>query len=152
MGKSDRTSAFFFIGLSLFVCQQSATIGVGTLRKPGPGLLAFGTGVGIGLLSLALLTQSFISKAKEIKPIPTGSLTDRVKFVFICISFFVYTIIINWLGFVFSTFLFVLFLLYSIEPERWWRRILKAVLITIGNYLVFVVWLGLSLPKGFWAW
>jgi len=27
---------------------------------------------------------------------------------------------------------------------------MKAVLITVGNYLVFVVWLGIHLPKGFW--
>jgi len=25
------------------------------------------------------------------------------------------------------------------------------VLITVGNYLVFVVWLGIRLPGGFWA-
>jgi hypothetical protein len=151
MVRSDRTSALFFIGLSLFVCQQSATIGIGTLRKPGPGLLAFGAGAGIGLLSLGLLIQSLTSKAKGIKPVHTESLTHRVKFVLICLSPFAYMMIINWFGFAFSTFLFVIFLLYAIESERWWRMVLKAVLITIGNYLIFVVWLGLSLPKGFWA-
>ncbi len=151
MAKSDQTSALFFIGLSLFVCQQSTTIGLGTLRKPGPGLLAFGTGVGIGLLSLGLLIQSLTSKAKEMGLAHGEKMIYRVKFLLICVSLFAYTIIINWLGFVFSTFLFVLFLLYAIESERWWRRVLKAVLITIGNYLIFVVWLGLSLPKGFWA-
>lgn len=151
MAKSDRTSALFFIGLSLFVCQQSTTIGLGTLRKPGPGLLAFGAGAGIGLLSLGLLIQSLASKAKEIKPVHAERFIQRVKFLFICVSPFAYMIIINWLGFAFSTFLFVLFLLYAIESERWWRKVLKAVLITIGNYLIFVVWLGLSLPKGFWA-
>jgi putative tricarboxylic transport membrane protein len=152
MEKSDRTSALFFIGLSLFVCQQSATIGLGTLRKPGPGLLAFGTGVGIGLLSLGLLIQSFTSRGKESGIGHGEKMIPRVKFLLICVSLFAYIIIMNWLGFVLSTFLFVLFLLYTIELERWWRRILKAVLITVGNYFIFVVWLGLSLPKGFWAW
>lgn len=151
MEKSDRTSALFFIGVSLFVCQQSTTIGLGTLRKPGPGLLAFGAGAAIGLLSLGLLIQSLISKAKEMGLGHSDRMIHRVKFLLICVSLFTYTIIINWLGFALSTFLFVLFLLYAIESERWWRMVLKAVLITIGNYLIFVVWLGLSLPKGFWA-
>ncbi len=152
MEKSDRMSALFFIGLSLFVCQQSATIGLGTLRKPGPGLLAFGAGAGIGLLSLVLLIQSLASKTKKIGLGHSERVIHRIKFLFICISLFIYTMIVGWLGFAFSTFLFVLFLIYAIESERWWRMVLKAVLITSGNYLIFVVWLGLSLPKGFWVW
>lgn len=151
MEKSDRTSALFYIGLSLFVCQQSVAIGVGTLRKPGPGLLAFGAGAAIGLLSLGLLIQSLTSKAKKMGLGHSERVIHRVKFLLICISLFAYTMIVNWLGFAFSTFLFVLFLIYAIESERWWRMVLKAVLITSGNYLIFVVWLGLSLPKGFWA-
>jgi len=45
MIRSDRTSALFFIGLSVFICYQARLIGLGTLRKPGPGpaplILAF---------------------------------------------------------------------------------------------------------------
>ena len=70
----------------------------------------------------------------------------------ICTPLFVYTIAVNWLGFLLSTFLFVIFILRLIESKKWWRTLVEALLITIGNYLFFVEWLGLSLPKGFYAW
>ncbi|MCJ7596834.1 MAG: tripartite tricarboxylate transporter TctB family protein, partial [Desulfobacterales bacterium] len=74
------------------------------------------------------------------------------RFLRICTSLFVYAIAVQWLGFVLSTFLFVLLMLGNIESETWWRILIKAVLITIGNYLIFVTWLGISLPKGFFDW
>ena len=152
MSRSDRFSALFFFALAIFICQQSMGIGVGTLHRPGPGLMSFGAGVGIGLLALAFLIQTFFSKKG-----PAGSDQDKgsggkVKTVSICISLFIYTTAVNWLGFVLSTLLFVLFLFRTVESESWWRSVMKAVLVTIGNYLVFVVWLGVKLPRGFLPW
>ena len=125
-------------------------IGVGSLRRPGPGLLAFGAGAGTGLLALAVFVRSFLSQPA----IETGQGEKgirRGKFSLICVSLFVYAALISWLGFALSTFLFVLFLLRAVQAERWWRSLVKAVLITVGNYVVFVVWLGIHLPRGFWA-
>jgi len=125
-------------------------IGVGSLRRPGPGLLAFGAGAGIGLLALAVFIRTFLSKP-AVDAVRDEKSVRRVKFFLICTSLFVYAAVISWLGFVVSTFLFVLFLLRTVQTEKWWRSLLKALLITAGNYLVFVVWLGIRLPGGFWA-
>lgn len=62
MQKSDRIAAVFFFALSLFICQQSTVIGVGGLHRPGPGLMSFGAGMGIGVLALTVLVLSFFSK------------------------------------------------------------------------------------------
>ena len=132
------------------MCQQATTIGVGSLRRPGPGLLAFGAGCGIGLLALAVFIRAFLSKPAADAAQDEKSVR-KVKFFLICTSLFVYAAVISWLGFVVSTFLFVLFLLRTVQTEKWWRSLLKALLITAGNYLVFVVWLGIRLPGGFWA-
>jgi putative tricarboxylic transport membrane protein len=148
--RSDRYAALFFLLLSLFVCQQATLIGVGSLRKPGPGLLAFGAGFGTGLLSLAVFIRSFLSQP-TINVDQGKKRIPRAKFFLICTSLFVYAVLMTWLGFVLSTFLFVFFLLQTAESERWWRSLGKAALITIGNYLVFVVWLGIHLPGGFWT-
>jgi hypothetical protein len=148
--RSDRYAAFFFIALSVFVCQQATVIGVGSLRRPGPGLLAFGAGAGIGLLALAVFIRTFFSKPAADEGQDRQSIR-RAKFFLICASLFVYAALIGWLGFALSTFLFVLFLFRMVQAERWWRSLLKALLITAGNYLVFVVWLGIRLPGGFWA-
>lgn len=152
MRRSDRYSALFFLALAIFICQQSMGIGVGTLRRPGPGLLSFGAGVAIALLSLAFLIQTFFSKMALTGSSMDGGSGNKVKTISICISLFIYTIAVNWLGFVLSTLFFVLFLFRTVESEPWWRSVIKAVLVTIGNYLVFVVWLGLRLPRGFLPW
>ena len=138
------------MALSLFICQQATVIGVGSLRRPGPGLLALGAGAGIGLLALAVFIRTFLAKPAAVAAQDEKSVR-RVKFFLICTSLFVYAAVISWLGFVVSTFLFVLFLLRTVQTEKWWRSLLKALLITAGNYLVFVVWLGIRLPGGFWA-
>jgi putative tricarboxylic transport membrane protein len=152
MPRSDRFSALFFLALAIFICQQSTGIGVGTLGRPGPGLLSFGAGVGIGLLALVFLIQTFLAKQS-----PAGAEQDEesggaAKTITICISLFIYTLVVNRLGFILSTLFFVLFLFRTVESEPWWRSVMKAALVTIGNYLVFVVWLGVRLPKGILPW
>ena len=152
MSKSDRYAAVFFLALALFICQQSQGIGVGSLRQPGPGLLPFGAGAGIGLLALAFLIMSF-RKGVPGKPADeTEGGGHTAKIVSISISLFAYTIAVNWLGFILATLLFVLFLFRIVETESWWRSLLKGVLVTAGNYLVFVVWLGIKLPQGILPW
>jgi hypothetical protein len=152
MTKSDRTPALFFLLLSLFVCQQSVVIGVGSLSQPGPGLLAFGAGAGIGLLALWFLIQSIVSKEQRREVVHNGRTLRKGSFLLICLSLFGYTIAAKWLGFLLSTFIFIIFIFYMIESKKWWRMLIEAALITIGNHVFFVEWLGLSLPKGFYGW
>ncbi len=117
MKKNNRISALFFLLLSFFVCQQSVVIGVGSLSQPGPGLLAFGAGAGIGVLALWFLIQSFVSKESRGEVTHHGKTLQRGRFLMICTSLFVYTIAVNWLGFLLSTFLFVIFVLRLIESK-----------------------------------
>jgi putative tricarboxylic transport membrane protein len=152
MLRSDRYSALFFLALAIFICQQSMGIGVGTLRRPGPGLLSFGAGAAIALLSLAFLIQTVLSKKASAGPVQDKETGGKVKTISICISLFIFTIAVNWLGFVLSTLFFTLFLFRTVESEPWWRSVIKAVLVTVGNYLLFVVWLGLRLPRGLLPW
>ncbi len=74
------------------------------------------------------------------------------KFLFVCLSLFGYTIVVNWLGFVLTTFIVVFVLFRLLESKKWWLMVIEAALIAIGNYLFFVEWLGLSLPQGFLGW
>ena len=152
MTRGDRFPALFFLLLSLFVCQQSMEIGLGTLGQPGAGLLAFGAGAGIGLLALWLLIHSMGSKESQNEAVDSQRTLRKGRLILICLSLFGYTIAVNWFGFVLSTFLFVLLVLRLIESGRWWRTVTSAVLIAAGNYLLFEMWLQLNLPKGFFRW
>jgi putative tricarboxylic transport membrane protein len=147
--------ALFFLIFSLFVCQQSVGMGLGKFRQPGSGFLSFSAGAVIGILALWFLIQSTISKESRGKVSSSGDeqgALSKIRLLLICLALFAYVIVFNWLGFVLSTFLFVLFVFPVAEPQRWWRVVMKAILITLGNYLVFVVWLGVNLPKGVLGW
>jgi len=150
MQKDNLLSGLFFLLISIFVCQQSMVIGIGSLHHPGSGLLPFGAGFGIGLLALVLLFLSARAKERE-----TTAKHEKVlrkgKFWLASLSLFGYTGAVDLLGFVPSTFAFVFLLLYFFKFGRIWRMAVSAALITAANYLVFGVWLGLSLPTGFFV-
>lgn len=152
MKSGDRIPALFFLALSVFICQQSVVIGVGSMGQPGPGLLAFGAGVAMGGLAVWFLIQSFVSKESRGDVSQEGRTFKKGRFLLVCASLFVYTSAVNRLGFFLTTFLFVVFVLWLVEPKKGWRTLLEATLITIGNYLLFVKWLGLGLPTGIFAW
>jgi len=152
MSKSDRIPALLFLGLSIFVCQQAVTIGVGSLSQPGPGLLAFGAGIGIGLLALWFLVQSVVSKEQKREQGHEGTALRKGRFLLICLSLFGYALAAKWVGFLLSTFIFVIFVFYMIESKKWWRVLIKAALITIGTHVFFVEWLDLTLPNGPFGW
>jgi putative tricarboxylic transport membrane protein len=149
--RSDRISALFFIGLSLFICQQSVVIGLGTLDTPGSGLLAFGAGAGMGILAFWSLIQSLRSKKMHDEVQVDGTFRWG-KFLLVCICLFGYAMVVDWLGFVLTTFVVVFALVHILESKKWWIIVIEAAAIAIGNYLFFVKWLGLSLPQGFLGW
>ncbi len=151
MIRSDRISALFFVGLSLFICEQSVVIGLGTPGTPGAGLLSFGAGVGIGILALWLLIQAFRSKKTHVEVQGDGTFRWG-RFLLVCICLFGYAIVVDWLGFVLTTFIFVFVLFHLLESKKWWLTMIEAALIAMGNYVFFVVWLGLSLPRGLVGW
>lgn len=152
MRRSDRIAAVFFLALSLFICQQSTVIGVGGLHRPGPGLMSFGAGMGIGVLALVVLVLSFFSKAGPAELEQDEAVGRKAKIFLLCSSLFAYAVAVVWLGFVLATFAFVFFLLRVVESERWWLSAVKAALITLGNYGLFVAWLGIKLPQGVLPW
>jgi putative tricarboxylic transport membrane protein len=143
----DRISAIFFLLLSLFVCGHAYNIGLGSLQQPGSGLLVFGAGMGVGFLALWLLVHSFFKTEVQNDGHTEGSPLPKWRFFALCASLFIYAFAVSYLGFLLPTFLFAIFIFRLIKTEPWWRSVLTAALITIGNYLIFVLWLGLSLPK-----
>ena len=155
MEKSERVPGVFFLLISLFACQQAVGIGLGSFRHPGPGFLPFSAGALIGVLALWCLIQSMVpneSRKGEDSAEDVEEGLSRLKLVLVCLSLFAYTIAVSWLGFILSTFLFVLFIFCVVEPQRGWRIALNAILITVGNYILFVVWLRVNLPKGIFGW
>ena len=64
------------------------------------------------------------------------------------IALLAYAVIMNYLGFLVSTFLFLVFLLKVIEPQRWSVALLGSLVASAAFYGVFELGLQSQLPKG----
>lgn len=147
MKLQDRWSSLFFIVFSVLLCFQSYKLNIGSYHSPGPGFLPFWVGLIVGILSLILLVKSIMKDGEEYeKDISGGKRWKNILLVLF--SLLAYTIVLEKLGFVFSTFFFIAFLLKVIESKRWSVVAIVAIAAALGTYLVFEVWLQTQLPKG----
>ena len=64
------------------------------------------------------------------------------------VALLIYALTMEHLGFILSTTLFIAFLLWLVERQRWYVIVFGAVLSSLATYLVFKVWLETALPIG----
>jgi putative tricarboxylic transport membrane protein len=124
----------------------ATTLSMGSLRHPGPGFLPFGLAVILSLLSLCLVfgtekgkgpAPAFWPQRTWIRPVQ-GSL-----------ALFAYAFFLSILGFVPTTFLFLVGWTRFMEKLSWLKVLWVAAGVTAALYLVFVWFLGVPVPVGF---
>ncbi len=144
MNYRDKFPAIFFLFLSLYICYESVHLGVGTLRKPGSGFFPFWSGAGIGSLTLIILFQSLKLKANgEVSS--EGSWKGRVICLFSLLAFI---LLLNSLGVLFTTFLFIGFYLKVVERKGWATATLVASAVALASHGLFQIVLQSQLPTG----
>ena len=122
---------------------------LGTLHDPGSGFMFFWVGLIMVGLSLGIFVQGL---RKGAEPQRIGGMFSGLqwrKVIYVLIALSLYAYVFNLLGFILATVLLLIFLFKAIEPQRWSVAILGAVVSSVAAYLVFQVWLGSQLPKGF---
>ncbi len=144
---SDRLSGIFFLPFSGYVCIKSVQMGLGGWHKPGSGFLPFWSGVALGILAVLLLIQS-LRQDKVPAGAEASEETNLKPITLVLISLVGYIILLEPLGFVFTTVIFVGFLLKMIEKKGWILTLWVSLVVAISSYLVFEVLLGSELPKG----
>jgi putative tricarboxylic transport membrane protein len=145
--KSDLMSGIFWLLFSVFATVGSYRLGLGNLAKPGSGLLPFAASCVLGLLSLTLALQALRSKRAKGEALwPTR--TGWLKVILVLVSILIYATALEKLGFPLSTFLLLLLLLKTIEPQPWLTSILFPLLVVAAAYVVFNLWLKVPLPSG----
>jgi len=143
--------AVFWILLGLTISIWSATFPLGGLRDPGPALLPLACGLILILLGVILLVQ--VRRGKTDSPqrpsgrlFPEGAAGRRVAFTLGGMLFS--AVLFVPLGFALTVFLLILFLMRTIQPQRWKVTILYAFLSAAGSFVVFKVLLKSQLPSG----
>jgi putative tricarboxylic transport membrane protein len=139
----DRVSGLFWLAVALFAAAQGLSLGLGSLHRPGPGFFPFWGGVVLGLLSILLVVRSPARDAPgaaRVRP-------DTAKPVVAAGAILGYLLLLEVLGFVPVTFLFLL-LLFRRERRSWAFSAASAAAGAAGCYVVFQIWLKTQLPTG----
>jgi putative tricarboxylic transport membrane protein len=123
--------------------------GLGQLTSPGAGFFPLLTGSVMSLLSAALLVKSILQRDRtgqeESFWLRPGS-SRKVLAALACLVF--YLLALDFLGYIVTTFVFILSLFRWINGKRWTTSLLAALILSAGSYLLFKTGLGVSLPMG----
>ena len=142
---SDRWGSSLWLIFSILICIESYRLGIGSFHAPGTGFFPFWVGMVFGMLSLVLLVLTFIREGKRV------GITEKIQWrsiILVLASLFLYAVVLEKIGFVVSTLLFIGALLMIIERKKWHIVVIIAILSTLAFYIVFQVWLQSNLPKG----
>lgn len=145
MRKVDLLSGCAGVVFALAVCYGALGMPMGTIGNPGPGFLPFWVGAALTTLSLALITSAFLEGApveESVEPrLWSHAVGTLAGLVF-------YTLALETLGYLVTTFLLLSVLVRMLGQRRWPLALAFSALATGGSYALFGVWLGAPLPKG----
>jgi hypothetical protein len=149
-----------WIIIGLAICLYSYKMGLGSFNEPGAGFVAFLT----GLFLMIMGTSIFIQRKRVIQGVPKDERTEICnseesfvestvfKLVYIVALLLIYALLLNYLGYILTTFL-VMFGLFLGPVRRRFAFAFTASLISAGiTYIVFEVWLHSQLPRGIFPW
>jgi putative tricarboxylic transport membrane protein len=146
MKKYSIFPALFWVGLSLFVMIFSYRMGLGGFHNPGPGLMPFLLGLLLLPVSLYLLIRSVLGKGELDEALEEEGQANYRQMGIILIALFVYALFLERLGFLISTFLFLV-LLFRGVGNRWITVLAASVSTVLAAYFVFTFF-GVRFPEG----
>ena len=141
-------TGLFWLAVSIFICVMSLQLGFGTFRTPGPGFLLFWAGIILGILGIILW---FLANAKNKEIRKTLDLWKGLKWnkvIFVLVALYIYIFLLPKVGYLITTFVFLVFLFSIMERSRMWIQVAFALITATATYVVFYLWLGVQLPRG----
>jgi putative tricarboxylic transport membrane protein len=150
--QKDRSivSSLFCIVVGALFCIGSRKYGDLRAGFPNAGFFPFVGGALMILLSLIQLVATFLAKNEKVVQtvafFPQRDTPKRLSVTLVIL--FLYGISLNYLGFLITTFLFIVALLKFLEPQKWTTVFIGAFLTSILSYTLFEILLKVQLPKG----
>ncbi|MGB9698677.1 MAG: tripartite tricarboxylate transporter TctB family protein [Thermodesulfobacteriota bacterium] len=126
----------------------SINLSMGTLHRPGPGFFPFLLAIVLAFFSLALIFQNW---ARDKASLPFWERQNWLRPLLGLIILTGYAILLNSLGFLISTFLFLIIWMVVIERLSWKTIFGVSIATTIVLFLIFGLLLEVPLPKGLLA-
>jgi len=145
MRRTDFFAGLVLLCFALVVAEESLRLPFGTMAKPGIAFLPMLLSALLALLAIALIVQAWEKGPTAHGP---GLQLGLWKKVAACLgALFGFGLIFEWLGFVLSATLLLVFLMRAVEPLKWWLVLVVAVSSSLATYIVFSL-LGTPLPAG----
>ena len=150
MGR-HKTALFVCLTISSFFTIGSLRLGLGEATHPGSGFLPFWVSVVVSILTMVELFRTVLGKTdiRDLGPLFQGR--KIVKPLFVLCFLFAYFFLLDKLGFLACTALFLGGCLKVVAGKRWAVVIATSVITALGVYMLFVYWLLVQLPRGIWV-
>jgi hypothetical protein len=148
----DTSVAIFWILLGITIAVWSATFPFGNLEDPGPAYFPVGLGIIIVVLGVLLLIRTRKAKdANALRPLtPRVSHRPALRRVVLYVGGMTLSaILFEFLGFVLTMVLMILFMMRTIAPQKWETALFYSLISALGSLFVFRVLLKTQLPGGF---
>jgi putative tricarboxylic transport membrane protein len=147
MKKADMITGVVLLVLAGYVIYEAALMPPSGTFGPGSGFFPFWLGIILAGLSLILVVGAALrpTDRNDVSPFPPRKALFAVTKVLG--GLVIFTLLMEMLGFIANTFVFVVYLMKVVQRERWWLTLLIAVVTTACIYIVFKILLGISLPR-----
>jgi putative tricarboxylic transport membrane protein len=138
--------------LGLVVIGGATRYAFGTLGNPGPGFFPVVLGSLLLILSGArfskIFKRYFTERGEKKNPPFFSSPSGAKRVVTILGSLLLLRFVFPFLGLLIGLFIFSLVTIIALEPARWRKALIFSLSSSIGNYLLFSVWLQIEFPVG----
>jgi putative tricarboxylic transport membrane protein len=164
------TGGLFWVLLGIAISVASCSMKLGRFTNPGPGFLPLVSGICMILAGVVLTLQRTLhgnhgsgvgfrdeQEQDKVKAQAEGGPREPAtqghwgKFLIpslTILALLVYVSVIEYLGFLLTTFLCLLFLFKLTDPGKWAKPILLSCCTALASYLLFGVWFKVPFPKG----
>ena len=146
MRRRELGAALVLLAFGCFAVTQARGLRLGTVAAPGPGFFPQGLAIALCLAGIGLIVQAWRAATAGAST-PTPGLR-RFEVVGSLASLLVYALVLEWLGFLLTTFALLVFFFRVLQRQRWLVVVTGSLATSILAYLVFKTWLGINLPGG----
>jgi hypothetical protein len=127
---------------------SSTQLAMGSLKRPGPGFLPFGLAGILIALSIALIASQWRKGSGKTPFWPERTWRRPLLGI---IAFGLYAFLIDLIGFLPTTFIFLILWMGIIESISWRQIAMVSIGVTLALYLIFGYFLEVPLPGGIFS-
>lgn len=139
------TALFLFFGL--FIIRESHVLQYWSELGPGPGLLPLLLGIAMSVLAFISMIEILMKRGQNEEAFFSEDGSFK-KVGLVMIAYTALTALVNKLGFLLATALFMAFIIGIAERRSWISILTITIFAVAGFYCVFVVLLNVPLPRG----